>query len=496
MIPLPLRVRGTYKSNYPSSVQAHAWPTSPARGEVRINMSNLLIETIVAPVTPPGRGGVGIIRVSGPLAKLISSKILFRHSHENGKLENMIPRHAYHLPFTAADNSIIDEGIAIFFEAPHSFTGEDILELQGHGAPIVIDRLIREITQLGARMAKPGEFSERAFLNGKIDLTQAEAIADLINAHSQEAAQSAIRSLQGEFSKYVNQLVESLIELRIYVEATIDFPDEELNFLGDFLGDGRVAQSLTQLISSIEELQVSAKQGALLNEGMTVVITGEPNVGKSSLLNALSQKDSAIVTDIPGTTRDVLREHINIDGLPLHIIDTAGLRDTEDVVEKEGIKRAKKAIESADEILVLVDCTKESMIDLTQFPANKSIVIVKNKIDLINQSPQLVEKNAVTEIYLSAKNNLGIPLLRDYLKKQCGFQGGEGTFTARRRHLDALDRAYQHLMQAKHQIETHKAGELLAEDLRQAQKSLSEITGEFTSDELLGRIFSSFCIGK
>lgn len=450
-------------------------------------MSKLLSETIVAPVTPPGRGGVGIIRISGPLTKLISSTVL---------QQNLTPRHAYHLPFIAADHSVIDEGIAIFFKAPHSFTGEDVLELQGHGAPIVIDRLIKEIMQLGARMAKPGEFSERAFLNGKIDLTQAEAIADLINAHSYEAAQSALRSLQGEFSKYVNQLVESLIELRIYVEATIDFPDEELDFLGDFLDDGRVMQPLIQLINSIEALQISAKQGALLNEGMTVVITGEPNVGKSSLLNALSQKDSAIVTDIPGTTRDILREQINIDGLPLHIIDTAGLRDTQDIVEQEGIKRAKKAIESADVILMLVDCTKETRIDLTRFPANKPIIIVKNKIDLVNQAPQLVEKIGITEIYLSAKKQLGVHLLRDYLKKQCGFQGAEGIFIARRRHLEALNRAHQHLMQAKHQIETSKAGELLAEDLRQAQKSLSEITGEFTSDDLLGKIFSSFCIGK
>jgi tRNA modification GTPase len=448
---------------------------------------SVVTETIVAPVTPPGRGGVGIIRVSGSLVQTIISHVL---------RASLKPRHATYLPFYAADGHVIDEGLAIFFQNPHSFTGEDIVELQGHGGPVVMDNLLKSIIALGARMARPGEFSERAFLNGKIDLAQAEAIADLINATSEEAAQSAVRSLQGEFSQKINTLVEALIQLRIYVEATIDFPDEELDFLGDFLGDGRVAQPLMSVIESLEELKKSAKQGVLLNEGMTVVIAGEPNVGKSSLLNALSKRESAIVTDIPGTTRDILREYIHLDGLPLHIIDTAGLRETHDLVEQEGIKRAKKAMESADEILVLMDATQKNKIDLSQYPKNKSLVIVKNKIDLMGELPRFIEKDGVSEIYISAKNNLGIELLKEHLKKKCGFHGGEGTFIARTRHMDALNRAHQHLLQAKLQIETHKAGELLAEDLRQAQKSLSEITGEFTSDELLGRIFSSFCIGK
>ena len=440
-------------------------------------------ETIVAPVTPPGRGGVSIVRVSGLLTQTILKQVL-KTTPE--------PRFAHYLSFYAKDGSVLDEGLAIFFPNPNSFTGEDVLELQGHGGPVVVDCLIQRIIQLGARMAKPGEFSERAFLNGKMDLAQAEAVADLINASSEQAAQSAMRSLQGEFSKKIKKLVEALIHLRTYVEAAIDFPEEEI----DFLSDGKVEADLNDIIAELENIKNTAKQGALLSEGMSVVIAGEPNVGKSSLLNCLSQREAAIVTDIAGTTRDILREHINIDGMPLHIIDTAGLRESEDVIEKEGIKRAKQAINEADEILLVVDVTKKQKVGLTKFPKNKPITVVKNKIDLTQQSPGIKEKDTVTEIALSAKTGTGIDLLKTHLKKTVGFQAKEGTFIARRRHLDALHRANTFLQTGKEQLQKNKAGELLAEDLRQAQQALSEITGEFTTDDLLGRIFSSFCIGK
>lgn len=439
----------------------------------------LMFDTIIAPVTPPGKGGVSIIRVSGPLVITIIKQVVH---------QTLQPRHAHHLPFYSEQHEIIDEGLALFFPNPNSFTGEDVLELQGHGGPIVVDRLIKSIIKLGARMAKPGEFSERAFLNDKIDLAQAEAIADLIGATSEEAAKSAVRSLQGEFSAEIHKLVDEIIHLRMYVESAIDFPEEEI----DFLNDGKIEKKLQHIIARIKSVKKTTKKGVLLSEGITVVIAGEPNVGKSSLLNVLSQRESAIVTNIAGTTRDVLREHIHLDGLPLHIVDTAGLRDSDDVVEQEGIKRAKKAMETADEILVLLDASQKTTVDLNLYPANKPITVVSNKADLLKNIP----KNSENQLYISAKTGKGIHELKQHLKKNAGFHEGEGTFIARRRHLDALEKANQYLLQGQSQLQQHKAGELLAEDLNLAQQALSSITGEFTSDDLLGEIFSSFCIGK
>lgn len=444
-------------------------------------MTTYTTDTITAAATPPGRGGIAIVRVSGPQVSHIATQVL-------GKLPT--PRQAVYLPFLDETGTAIDEGIAIYFPGPNSFTGEDVLELQGHGGMAVVDLLLRRIVGIGARLARPGEFSERAFLNDKMDLAQAEAIADLIDATSAQAARSALRSLQGEFSKRVHALVEALIRLRIYVEAAIDFAEEEI----DFLADSQVSNNLTAAMRDLEAIQASARQGTLLREGITAVIAGQPNVGKSSLLNQLSGKDSAIVTDIPGTTRDVLREHILIDGMPMHVIDTAGLRDSDDVVEQEGIRRARQEIERADLVLFLVDASRE---DLTELPRDTAAIVVRNKIDLVNEAPSISTVNGQTIISVSAKQGLGIDLLKNQIKSRVGLESGsEGTFSARRRHLDALARAAAFLQRGEQQLHENRAGELLAEDLRQAQNALSEITGEFSSDDLLGRIFSSFCIGK
>ena len=441
-------------------------------------------DTIAAIATPPGRGGVGIIRVSGPLAKYISEKIL-------GKLPK--PRFADYLPFLDHNNETIDSGLALYFVAPNSFTGEDVLELQGHGGPIVMDLLLQRVVSLGARIAKPGEFSERAFLNDKVDLAQAEAIADLIEAGSEQAAKSAVKSLQGEFSRWIDESVEALTHLRMYVEAAIDFPEEEI----DFLSDGHVTKSLETILTEMDKIFASAQQGVLLRDGMRVVLIGQPNTGKSSLLNALAGRDSAIVTHIAGTTRDVLREEINIDGMPLHVIDTAGLRESDDVVEQEGIKRTWLEIEQADRALLLVDdktgITDDDEKIRQKLPKSLEVTIVRNKIDLSKAAA--AEKN--NQISLSAKSGEGIDLLRDHLKKIMGYTGlTEGVFLARRRHLDALIRAKELVINGQTQLQTSKAGELLAEDLRQAQNALGEITGHVSSDALLGKIFSSFCIGK
>ncbi|MFB2863553.1 tRNA uridine-5-carboxymethylaminomethyl(34) synthesis GTPase MnmE [Aeromonas sp. MdU4] len=450
-------------------------------------------DTIVAQATAPGRGGVGIVRVSGPAAEQVAGIVL-------GKLPRV--RYAEYLPFKDEQGQVLDQGIALLFKAPNSFTGEDVLELQGHGGPVIMDMLIRRILQIdGIRPARPGEFSERAFINDKLDLAQAEAIADLIEASSEQAARSAMHSLQGQFSSKIQQLVESLIRLRIYVEAAIDFPDEEI----DFLSDGKVAGDLYSIMSELDDVRGEAKQGALLREGMKVVIAGRPNAGKSSLLNALAGRESAIVTEIAGTTRDVLREHIHLDGMPLHIIDTAGLRDTQDKVEQIGIERAWAEIEQADRVLFMVDGTTTDAIDpreiwpefVDRLPKNIGLTVIRNKADLTGEdlAPSQEQGHAVYRI--SAKTELGLPALREHLKQCMGFQGNtEGGFMARRRHLDALERAAERLLVAKEQLEVFVAGELVAEELRLAQESLSEITGEFSSDDLLGRIFSSFCIGK
>ena len=447
-------------------------------------MADQNIDTIAAIATPPGRGGVGIIRVSGPLVNTISEKIL-------GKIPQ--PRFADYLSFLDQNNETIDSGLAIYFVGPNSFTGEDVLELQGHGGPVVMDLLLQQVLDLGARVAKPGEFSERAFLNDKVDLAQAEAIADLIEAGSEQAAKSAVKSLQGEFSHWINESVEALTHLRMYVEAAIDFPEEEI----DFLSDGHVTSSLINILEDMDKIFASAQQGVILRDGMRVVLIGQPNTGKSSLLNALAGRDSAIVTHVAGTTRDVLREEINIDGMPLHVIDTAGLRKSDDVVEQEGIKRTWIEIEQADRVLLLVDdktgITDEDEKIRQKLPASLAVTIVRNKIDL-TKTPTSIKDS---EIALSAKSGEGVELLRDHLKKIMGYTGlTEGVFLARRRHLDALIRAKEFVLNGQIQLKEAKAGELLAEDLRQAQLALGEITGFVSSDELLGRIFSSFCIGK
>jgi len=444
-------------------------------------------DTIAALATPPGRGGVGIVRVSGPGVTQIAKALL-------GHLPR--PRMAEYLSFLDAQGEVLDTGLALYFPNPHSFTGEDVLELHGHGGPVVMDLLLSRCLALGARAARPGEFSERAYLNDKMDLTQAEAVADLIDSASVQAARLAVRSLQGEFSQRVHELVDALTELRVYVESAIDFPEEEI----DFLGDGAVAERLAVVQQRLAETQTQARQGNLLREGIRVVIAGRPNAGKSTLLNALAGRESAIVTDIPGTTRDVLREHIAIDGLPLHIIDTAGLRESTDAVEREGVRRAWAEIESADHILLLhaVDTVDDDSALHDQLAAaGPPLTRVWTKIDLAGEPPRRRETPQGVELWLSAHTGAGLDDLRQHLKTCAGYQpGGEGQFMARRRHLDALARASDHLSHGSRQLHDAAAGELLAEELRQAQQALAEITGEFSADDLLGEIFSSFCIGK
>ncbi len=455
-------------------------------------MAQLDTDTIAALATPPGRGGVGIIRVSGNQAAGIARAIL-------GTLP--APRHAHYGMFLDAEGQQIDQGIALYFNNPHSFTGEDVLELQAHGGPVVLDLLLKQVLTSGARLARPGEFSERAFLNDKLDLAQAEAIADLIDSSSAQAARCALRSLQGEFSQRIHALVEALIQLRIYVEAAIDFPEEEV----DFLADGKVAGDLQSIAQQLELILAEANQGAILREGMNVVIAGRPNAGKSSLLNALAGKESAIVTDIAGTTRDVLREHIHIDGMPLHIIDTAGLREGADTVEQIGIERAWDEIRNADRVLLMVDAasTAETQPEriwpefISHLPDRNKVTVIRNKIDLSDEAPGVDDSEQCHLIRLSAKQRQGIELLRRHLKNCMGYDATtEGGFMARRRHIDALQRARDCLQAGTQQLHSYGAGELLAEDLRIAQQTLAEITGEFSSDDLLGKIFSSFCIGK
>ncbi|WP_454256675.1 tRNA uridine-5-carboxymethylaminomethyl(34) synthesis GTPase MnmE [Pseudomonas sp. Marseille-Q8238] len=450
-------------------------------------------ETIAAVATAQGRGGVGIVRVSGPRARALAITL--------SGLEPK-PRHAHYGPWHDNDGEVIDQGLLLFFPGPHSFTGEDVLELQGHGGPVVLDMLLQRCLELGARQARPGEFSERAFLNDKLDLAQAEAIADLIEASSAQAARNALRSLQGEFSRRVHDLTEQLIALRIYVEAAIDFPEEEI----DFLADGHVLNLLDGVRGDLSTVLREAGQGALLRDGMTVVIAGRPNAGKSSLLNALAGREAAIVTEIAGTTRDVLREHIHIDGMPLHVVDTAGLRDTDDQVERIGVERALKAIGEADRILLVVDSTAAESADpfalwpefLDSRPAPERVTLIRNKADLSGEPVQLETcADGHVTLSLSVKSAEGLDLLREHLKACMGYeQTAESGFSARRRHLEALRQASGHLEHGRAQLTLAGAGELLAEDLRQAQQALGEITGAFSSDDLLGRIFSSFCIGK
>jgi len=451
--------------------------------------------TIAATATAPGRGGIGIIRVSGPAVRAIARRIT-----------RTLPeaRHASFTRFQGTDETgnplVIDEGIALFFPAPNSFTGEDVIEFHAHGGPVILDLLLREVIAAGARLARPGEFSARAYLNGKLDLTQAEAIADLIDSASTQAARNALRSLQGQFSARIHAVVEQLIQLRMFVEASIDFPEEEV----DFLAESSVGEQLQALLDDLGRILDTARQGVLVREGMTLVLAGRPNAGKSSLMNCLAGRDTAIVTAIPGTTRDILREQIQIDGLPLHIVDTAGLRESPDEIEREGIRRAIAEIRGADRLLLVLDSTQPESVDavvqahfagvLDELPP---LVVVMNKCDLSGARPGIQRAAERTTVTVSALTGAGIDVLREHLKECVGYHAvGEGGFSARRRHLDALERCITALHYGLQRLRESGAAELLAEDLRSAQQCLGEITGEFSSDELLGRIFSSFCIGK
>jgi tRNA modification GTPase len=448
-------------------------------------------DTIAAIASALGKSAVGVIRVSGPLVPQIAIGIL-------GGLP--APRQARFSSFLDAQGSSVDEGIALYFPAPRSYTGEHVLELQGHGGALIVDMLLQRVLELGCRMARPGEFSERAFLNGKIDIAQAEAIADLIDAGTAAAARAAVRSLQGEFSARITELKSGITALRAYVEAAIDFPDEEI----DFLSDHALRERLAAVFAAFESITTAARQGALLREGLHVVIAGKPNAGKSSLLNRLAGDEIAIVTDVPGTTRDVLRQHVHLDGLPLNLVDTAGLRATVDVVEVEGVRRARNEMARADRVLYIVDAgtvggtdSEAWAADLAQLPGGVPVTLVFNKIDLTGSPARLDEAAAPPRIFLSARTGEGLDLLRTHLKATVGYRETEsGAFAARRRHLDALHRALQHVQSAADTLSSTRAFELFAEDLRLAQHALGEITGEFTSDDLLGEIFGSFCIGK
>ena len=448
-------------------------------------MQNNNADTIAAIATASGAGGIGVVRVSGRLVSTIAVKIL-------GQCP--APRHAAYLPFFDANQHLIDRGIAIFYQNPHSYTGEDVLELQAHGGTALMQILLARCIALGARQAEPGEFTKRAYLNDKIDLAQAEAVADVINASTIEAAQSAMRSLSGEFSNSINAVLAKLINLRMYVEACLDFPEEEI----DFITQGSVVEKLNGIIVELNLVFAKAKQGSLLREGLHIVLVGQPNVGKSSLMNQLSGEEVAIVTPIAGTTRDAIKNLIQINGLPINIIDTAGLRDTVDEVEKIGIARTYQALENAQVALLLVDVAhgiseREESI-LARLPQETAKIWVHNKIDTTKETAKIVEKVGETHIYLSAKTGEGVALLKQHLLNIAGYQqNADGIFMARARHLDAITLVQTHLVNASVQI---KFAELVAEELKLAQESLSSITGEFTPDDLLGEIFSKFCIGK
>ena len=443
------------------------------------------VDTICAIASAIGQSGIGIIRVSGPLVKSIFKQIL---------QTNLKPRYAYYGPFYDYEGSVIDKGVAIFFPGPNSYTGEDIVEFQGHGGASVLRKLLETITDSNVRLAEPGEFTKRAFLNGKMDLIQAEAVQDLIQSNSEESALSAVRSLTGEFSTKINVLLSELISLRVFVEATIDFSDEEI----DFLESHEVSSKLYALKKSLKDILNTATQGAILRDGIYVAIAGKPNAGKSSLLNSLTKQSSAIVTDIAGTTRDVLKETIHVDGMPVHIIDTAGLHNSDDVIEQEGIRRANMEIKNADIILLVYD-SNDSEFDLTILPdsvKDKPKILVRNKIDLVGLKPSVQKVNNVLDIAISAKNGEGVDSLQDALSEFAGLNAtAEGVFLARKRHINAIEETLVFIRNAIDQLK-QGSSELVAEDLRQAGLQLSQITGEFSSDDLLGEIFSSFCIGK
>lgn len=441
-------------------------------------------DTIVAAATPPGKGGIAIVRISGPDVERLAEQML-----------GAVPaaRHATNVSIADLFGNELDRGIALYFPGTASFTGESVLELHGHGGPVVVQSVIDAAVSLGARRAKPGEFSKRAFLNGKLDLVQAEAIADLIDSGTSQAARAALRSLSGAFSNAVTELQERLINLRMHVEAAIDFPEEEI----DFLSDARLLQKIDTCAAAFAELQKQTTIGRMLRDGLQLVIVGQPNAGKSSLLNLLSGQDSAIVTEVAGTTRDILRERIEIDGLAVELVDTAGIREDPDRIEAEGIRRARAALKNADGVLWIQDARIEYAAELAEkFPADIPVMILRNKIDLTGDEPgPLADFPHVLNI--SAKTGAGIDALREAIRKLAGYQDlGEGAFTARRRHVEALARAAEYFERGREALSNHRAGELLAEDLREAHKALGEITGAYSSDDLLGKIFSSFCIGK
>ena len=445
----------------------------------------LKVETICAIASAIGQSGIGIIRVSGPLARSIAKQIL----HTDLK-----PRYAYYGAFYGNDNSIIDKGVAILFSAPNSFTGEDVVEFHGHGGSSVLRKLLETIIESNVRLAEPGEFTKRAFLNGKMDLIQAEAVQDLIQSNTEESALSAVRSLTGEFSAKINKILSELVSLRVFVEATIDFSDEEI----DFLESHEVSNKLDSLKKSLIDILNTATQGAILRDGIHVAIAGKPNAGKSSLLNTLTKQSSAIVTHIAGTTRDVLKETIYVEGMPVHIIDTAGLHNSDDVIEQEGIRRAHKEINNADLVLLVYD-SRDSELDLTILPdsvKDKPKIVIKNKIDLVDLKPRIHKVSNLMEIAISAKNGEGIDLVRGALSEFAGLNSSiEGVFLARKRHINAIEETLVFISNAIEQLE-QGSSELVAEDLRQAGLQLSQVTGEFSSDDLLGEIFTSFCIGK
>jgi tRNA modification GTPase len=459
-------------------------------------------DTIVAPATAPGRGGIGVVRLSGPGVPEIAAGLLPRGLPE--------PRRATLATFRDGAGEALDTGLALYFPAPHSYTGEAVLELHGHGGPAVLAALVERAVELGARRAEPGEFTRRAYLNDKLDLAQAEAVADLIDAGSQAAARAALRSLQGAFSSEVHGLVEGLIDLRVWVEAAIDFPEEEI----DFLADPALTARVTALRARFDAVTRAARQGRVLRDGLTVVIAGRPNAGKSSLLNALAGHDAAIVTDLPGTTRDVVREQLELDGLPVTVLDTAGLRvageGPADVVEAEGIRRTRAEIARADRVLFVVDAATDPAAEAyaaerTTLPEGVPVTLVFNKVDLVEggapadaaaASTTTSTTAGTTTLRVSARSGAGLDALRAHLQAAIGYTPGDtGALSARARHLDALARARGHL-DAACALLVDKRGELVAEELRGAQQALGEITGEFTSEDLLGRIFGSFCIGK
>jgi tRNA modification GTPase len=444
---------------------------------------NTAADTIVASATPPGRGGIGIVRISGPQTRVIGAGVL-------GELPP--PRHAAVAVFSDGAGQTIDVGLAIYFPAPNSFTGEDVLELHGHGGPVVMDLLVARTLELGARLARPGEFTERAYHNDKLDLVQAEAIADLIAAGSAEAARAALRSLSGVFSHEIQGLAARVMELRAFVEAAIDFPDED----AEFLATPQVRDRLAEINAQFAAIAETVRQGRALRDGLHVVIAGRPNAGKSSLLNALAGFDAAIVTAIPGTTRDLLRERIDVDGLPIHVVDTAGLRDTDDVIEIEGVRRARMEMSRADLVLYVVDATLGFAAgEQATLPGGTTTLVVWNKVDLPDARPVPVLEDRPA-IAMSALTGAGMDTLREQLKSAAGYQSESGAWSARRRHLDALARAQSLFEVAQGRLGERAAFELVAEELRQAHLALGEITGEVSSDALLGAVFATFCIGK